>query len=111
MYGEKIEKFVEAEVKNMKNGKIYSYIDENTNNTIYVYSDKILIKRKGEIESSQSFKFNEETFFKYSNNFLTSDFKIFTSKLEIYDNKFILNYDIFQKDSIFNKISLIVEEI
>lgn len=111
MYGEKIEKIVKSELKIMKNGKVYSYFDENTLNIIYVYFNKIMIKRKGDIESSQTFKLKEDTFFKYSTNFLTSDFKISTSKLEIYNNKFLLNYSIFQKDSIFNKISLSVEEV
>jgi uncharacterized beta-barrel protein YwiB (DUF1934 family) len=110
MYGEKYNETFAARVETTPKGRKYTYKDNDTDVTMYVYDGKVRIARKGSINSKQVFDAGTETKFRYITNYLQTDLTLVTKELIIKSNSVKLHYELYNDGMLVNKIKMSINE-
>ncbi len=102
--------------KKIYNDKIeYAYNDEYGKCKIIIYTgeknEKIEIFRRGQVNSKQIFQLNKTNSFTYITAEMNAKYSIYSKKIEIFENKFMLEYDILDNEGIINQLKLEIKEV
>ena len=88
----------------------YLYKDENGENLL-LFSDKIELIRKTEVESRLVLEKGKETLFSYRNEYMDTEFKVFTEKLDFLEKGAAVKYFLSDNSGLINIIEMEISEV
>jgi hypothetical protein len=89
----------------------YFYNDENGDNQLILSENRVELRRKSEFESRLVLEKGVETIFCYKSEYLDSEFKVFTEKLDIFEKRAALKYSLSDIGGLINIIEMEIIEV
>lgn len=100
----------EAKKEMEKLGIKFSYCEEETEVSLYMLKEKIIMQKKGAINSYLVLDPNKKTNFKYESSMFSGEFTVETKKLKALANSWEIRYAIYDNVGLVNEINMNIKE-